>query len=146
MEVLFEDIRRKLGAGDVRLPAAAAVVTEQPSLPLTSAAAAAIVATTTSKSIATGGSVVSKEAVFREDSGVDMSGDMRDEAARARELERGLRQLKLVSTDGNALRDGNTNTGTAMDKGKAVDVSVLNIGGADERAAGLVGGGAGGRA
>jgi hypothetical protein len=123
MEVLFEDIRRKLGAGDVRLPGQVEVNAVSGVKPENETATATATVTATSSETGPNAEARSgrREEVWREDSGVDMGEDMRIEAASVAareqmELARGLRELGIGEQPG------------TKGKGPGVDVPVLRRG------------------
>ena len=149
MEVMFEDIKSRLGAASVSLPG------EAPPVPHADVGVPAdtnvMAAATVSGSMRLKDGMSEKEKeVFREDSGVDMTGDMREEAHRERvreaALERGLRELRIGEQPTTGRPAGNyagsrpgSSGGAGMGKGKEVEVKVSPM-------ATAAGGGVGGRA
>ncbi len=117
MEVMFEDIKTRLGAASVCLPGAS-VVPPVPAIP------GALGVETTGASVMA--STIQSKEVFREDSGVDMTGDMRMEASMARELETGLRDLRIGEQSIGRARCG-TPSNAGAGKGKEVEVKVTRV-------------------
>lgn len=115
MEVLFEDIKMRLGAADVSLPGA---VEEVPA-PLFGPGVVA------SKASAMASTMQSKE-VFREDSGVDMTGDMRHEAEKVMEMERGVEDLRIEEQPSVRARSC-TASNIGAGKVKEVEVKIARV-------------------
>jgi len=129
MEVMFEDIKAKLGAASVCLPGAVPSVPVN-TVPVGLAGVAGHTVGTGVAETAAGAmaSAVESKEVFREDSGVDMTGDMRVEAEKGRERERGVRELRIgEQATSNVRARSETASSAGVGKGKEVEVKIARV-------------------